>query len=179
MRDVLLMPWCHLWAEPAEDSEDEEEEEEVESKDPPKKLKKKLPKEPPSGESREKKLKPKGECPGDGEGLYPEPCPLASILAGTRGPPASRPHRVLGGSGGCGAIASSQLDPSRCPHPATSLFHHHPSLSPSPCSSIPPGDKSEPDGKAKSAKSTKKEPMSMFQVNGEKKEKKSKKKGMG
>ncbi|XP_010014744.1 PREDICTED: tubby-related protein 1 [Nestor notabilis] len=58
---ALLMPWCHLWAEPAEDSEDAEEEEEVESKDPPKKLKKKLPKEPPSGESREKKLKPKGD----------------------------------------------------------------------------------------------------------------------
>ncbi|NXA30021.1 TULP1 protein, partial [Ibidorhyncha struthersii] len=43
-------------------------------------------------------------------------------------------------------------------------------------SSVPPGDKSDPDGKAKSAKSTKKESMSMFQVNGEKKEKKSKKK---
>ncbi|XP_010114577.1 PREDICTED: tubby-related protein 1-like, partial [Chlamydotis macqueenii] len=39
-------------------------------------------------------------------------------------------------------------------------------------------DKSNPDGKTKSAKSTKKEPMSMFQVNGEKKEKKSKKKSM-
>ncbi|KFW62821.1 Tubby-related protein 1, partial [Pygoscelis adeliae] len=87
----------HLLKWPAEDSEEEEEEEEVENKDPPKKLKKKLPKEPPPGESREKKLKPKG-------------------------------------------------------------------------------DKSNPDGKAKSAKSTKKEPMSMFQVNGEKKEKKSKKK---
>lgn len=60
---VLLRPLCHLWAEPAEDSEDEEEEEEeeVENKDPPKKLKKKLPKEAASGESREKKLKPKGE----------------------------------------------------------------------------------------------------------------------
>ncbi|XP_075632212.1 tubby-related protein 1 isoform X1 [Balearica regulorum gibbericeps] len=80
--------------EPDEDSEDEEE---VENKDPPKKLKKKLSKEPPSGESREKKLKPKG-------------------------------------------------------------------------------DKSDHDSKAKSAKNTKKEPMSMFQVNGEKKEKKSKKK---
>ncbi|XP_064491950.1 tubby-related protein 1 [Pseudopipra pipra] len=58
---ALLMPWCHLWAELAEDEEDEEEEEEVENKDPPKKLKKKLPKDPPSGESREKKLKPKGD----------------------------------------------------------------------------------------------------------------------
>lgn len=45
--------------------------------------------------------------------------------------------------------------------------------------SVPPGDKGEPDSKAKSAKSTKKEPMSMFQVNGEKKEKKNKKKGTG
>lgn len=42
----------------------------------------------------------------------------------------------------------------------------------------PPGDKSNADSKAKSTKSTKKEPTSMFQVNGEKKEKKSKKKGM-
>ncbi|XP_050571225.1 tubby-related protein 1 [Cygnus atratus] len=48
--------------EPAEDSEDDDdEEEEVEDKDPPKKLKKKLPKEPPAGEGREKKLKPKGD----------------------------------------------------------------------------------------------------------------------
>ncbi|XP_071624536.1 tubby-related protein 1 isoform X2 [Heliangelus exortis] len=38
------------------------------------------------------------------------------------------------------------------------------------------GDKSNPESKAKAAKSTKKEPMSVFQVNGEKKEKKSKKK---
>lgn len=45
--------------------------------------------------------------------------------------------------------------------------------------SVPPGEKNDADGKAKSAKSTKKEPMSMFQVNGERKEKKSKKKGMG
>ncbi|XP_040391690.1 tubby-related protein 1 isoform X3 [Cygnus olor] len=55
-------PLCPRWAEPAEDSEDDDdEEEEVEDKDPPKKLKKKLPKEPPAGEGREKKLKPKGD----------------------------------------------------------------------------------------------------------------------
>lgn len=70
------------------------------------------------------------------------------------------------------------------------LLHVATSLSPSPpcsgsplwlhlSSSVPPGDRNNPEGKAKSAKSTKKEPMSMFQVNGEKKEKKSKKKGMG
>ncbi|XP_019348055.2 tubby-related protein 1 [Alligator mississippiensis] len=38
------------------------------------------------------------------------------------------------------------------------------------------GDKSEPDAKSKTAKTTKKEPTSMFQVSGDKKEKKSKKK---
>lgn len=43
-------------------------------------------------------------------------------------------------------------------------------------SPVPAEDKSDPESKAKSAKSTKKEPMSVFQV---KKEKKSKKKGMG
>ncbi|XP_053943891.1 tubby-related protein 1 [Cuculus canorus] len=42
----------------------------------------------------------------------------------------------------------------------------------------PKGDKGDPTSKAKSAKSTKKESMSMFQVNGEKKEKKSKKKAI-
>lgn len=42
----------------------------------------------------------------------------------------------------------------------------------------PPGDKSDADSKAKSTKSAKKEPISVFHVNGEKKEKKSKKKGM-
>lgn len=82
---ALLMLWCPLWVEPAEDSEDEEEEEEVENKDPPKKLKKKLPKEPPSGESREKKLKPKGKCLGEGDGLSPAPLSLASVLAGIEG----------------------------------------------------------------------------------------------
>ncbi|KAM6311188.1 tubby-related protein 1 [Podargus strigoides] len=123
----------------AEDSEDEEEEEEVETKDPPKKLKKKLPKEPPTSESREKKLKSKGERLMGmwGHCLLPVPPPLVT--------------------------------PSCCPH-----------LCPPPWpligSSIPPGDKSDPDGKAKSAKSTKKESLSMFQVNGDKKEKKSKKK---
>ncbi|KAM6044297.1 tubby-related protein 1 [Chlamydotis macqueenii] len=116
--------------EAVEDSEDEEEEE-VENKDPPKKLKKKPPKEPPSGESREKKLKPKAQ-----------PFPL---------PP-----------------------PCCLPVPVTS--HPCPPVWPLISSSVPAGDKSNPDGKTKSAKSTKKEPMSMFQVNGEKKEKKSKKK---
>ncbi|KAM6040746.1 tubby-related protein 1 [Theristicus caerulescens] len=117
--------------EPAEDSEDEEEEEEMENKDPPKKLKKKLPKEPPLGESREKKLKPKTQ-------VFPLP-----------------PH---------------------CHLPVPIIAHPLPPVWPLISSSIPPGDKSDPDSKAKSAKSTKKEPMSMFQVNGEKKEKKSKKK---
>ncbi|KAM6191920.1 tubby-related protein 1 [Sarcoramphus papa] len=117
--------------EPAEDSEDEEEEEEVENKDPPKKLKKKLPKEPPSGESREKKLKPKAQS-------FPLPPP--------------------------------------CHLPVPITARPCPSVRPLISSSVPPGDKSDPDSKAKSAKSTKKEPMSMFQVNGEKKEKKSKKK---
>lgn len=80
---VLLRPLCHLWAEPAEDSEDEEEEEEeVENKDPPKKLKKKLPKEAASGESREKKLKPRGECPGDKDDLSLLPSPLSPSLLG-------------------------------------------------------------------------------------------------
>ncbi|KAM9255412.1 LOW QUALITY PROTEIN: tubby-related protein 1 [Cariama cristata] len=116
--------------EAAEDSENEEEEEEVENKDP-QKLKKKLPKEPPLGESREKKLKPKGDLP------LPPPCHLPVPIT-----------------------------PSPSPSP----------LSPFISSSVPPGDKSDLDGKAKSAKSTKKEPMSMFQVNGDKKEKKSKKK---
>lgn len=60
----------------------------MENKDPPKKLNKKLPKEPPSGESREKKLKPKGECPGDTYGLSLTPMPHA----GLRVPPASCPH---------------------------------------------------------------------------------------
>lgn len=80
------MPWCHPWAEPAGDSEEKEEEEEVESKDPPKKLKKKLPKEPSSGESREKKLKPKGKYPGDRDGLSSALLPLESVLSGMRGP---------------------------------------------------------------------------------------------
>ncbi|XP_050183114.1 tubby-related protein 1 isoform X2 [Myiozetetes cayanensis] len=89
-------PRSHVSKGPRKQQElaEDEEEEEVENKDPPKKLKKKLPKDPSSGDSREKKLKPKG-------------------------------------------------------------------------------DKSDPDSKAKSAKSTKKEQMSMFQV---KKEKKTKKK---
>ncbi|KAM9217270.1 tubby-related protein 1 [Leptosomus discolor] len=116
--------------EPDEDSEDEEEEEEVENKDPPKKLKKKL---PLSGESREKKLKPKGGSTLPAAPTLPPPCPHV---------------------------------PS-CPCPP---------IRPLIGSSVLPGDKSDPEGKAKSAKSTKKEPMSVFQVNGEKKEKKSKKK---
>ncbi|KAM6237259.1 LOW QUALITY PROTEIN: tubby-related protein 1 [Porphyrio hochstetteri] len=53
---------------------------------------------------------------------------------------------------------------------------HLPTPVPLSCPCVLPGDKSEPDGKAKPAKGTKKEQMSMFQVNGEKKEKKSKKK---
>ncbi|KAM6114400.1 LOW QUALITY PROTEIN: tubby-related protein 1 [Phoenicopterus ruber ruber] len=122
--------------EPAEDSEDEEEEEEVGNKDPPKKVKKKLPKEPPSGESREKKLKAKAH-------LFPLP------------PPCHLP------------VPSPPVPVTSCPPPP---------VQPLIGSSVLPGDKSDPDGKAKSAKSTKKETMSMFQVNGEKKEKKSKKK---
>ena len=132
---ALLMLRCHLWAEPAEDSEDEEEEEEVENKDPPKKLKKKLPKELPSGESREKKLKPKGECPGDGDGLSLAPLPLPSVLAGMRGPPASRPHccpgRLRGLQGNrplpvqsppSSILPAAPTLPPLCPH-------HRPSLS--------------------------------------------------
>lgn len=77
----------------------------MENKDPPKKLKKKLPKEAPSGESREKKLKPKGKCLGEGDGLNPAPLSLVSVLAGMKGPPVPHPHhcpRRLGGlQGNC------------------------------------------------------------------------------
>lgn len=52
----------------------------MENKNPPKRLKKKLPKEPLSG-GGEKKLKAKGECPGDRDGLSPALLPLASVLA--------------------------------------------------------------------------------------------------
>lgn len=173
---ALLMPWRPLWAEPAEDSEDEEEEEEVENKDPPKKLKKKLPKDPPSGESREKKPKPKGECPGDRDSSSGALLSLASILAGTRGQPASCPHCCPGGLRG----NHPPRLPAVSPLLAAPLPLPCPLLSPSLIGpSVLPGDKSDPDGKAKPAKSTKKESMSMFQVNGEKKEKKSKKKGTG
>ncbi|KAM6398969.1 LOW QUALITY PROTEIN: tubby-related protein 1 [Rhynochetos jubatus] len=127
--------------EPAEDSEDEEEEEEeVENKDPPKKLKKKVTKDPASGESREKKLNPKGEGL---QGNRPLPLQCPFLLP----PPCHLPVPIT-------------LPPVRLPI----------------CSRVPPGDKSDPDGKAKPAKGTKKEPMTVFQVNGEKKEKKSKKK---
>lgn len=103
----------------------------MENKDPPKKVKKKLPKEPPSGESREKKLKPKGECPGNGQGSSPAPLPLASVLAGTRGRPTSHPHHCPGRLGGLwGNRPLPMLNLSRCPHPATSL-------SPSPPIPIP------------------------------------------
>ena len=137
---MLLMPWCHLWAEPAEDSEDEdsEEEEEVENKDPPKKLKKKLLKEPPSGESREKKLKPKGGCPGDRGVSSPAPLPLASALAGMRGLPVSHPHLCPGRRGG---LRSNYPLPMQSP-PSSTLPtaptlpppcpHHRPSRSPCP-----------------------------------------------
>lgn len=159
----------------------------MENKDLPKKLKKKLPKEPPSGESREKKLKPKGECPGDGHGSSPAPLPLASVLAGTRGWLVSHLHCCPGRlRGGCGAIAPSSCNlppaqpfplPPPCHLPVLITAHPHPTVRPLIGSCIPLGDRSDPDSKAKSAKSTKKEPMSVFQVNGEKK--KSKKKGMG
>lgn len=126
---ALLMLWCPLWVEPAEDSEDEEEEEEVENKDPPKKLKKKLPKEPPSGESREKKLKPKGKCLGEGDGLSPAPLSLASVLAGMKGPPAPRPHCCPRRLGGLQGNCPLPITPSCCPHLATSLSCHCPSPS--------------------------------------------------
>lgn len=104
-------------------------------------------------------------------------------------PPCPIPSAIPGALEGSGAITppcaiSHQLLPSHCPILPPPC--HHPSR-PRPgsplwlplSSPVPPGDRSDPEGKAKSAKSTKKEPMSMFQVNGEKKEKKSKKKGMG
>lgn len=94
------------------------------------------------------------------------------------------PVAVPGGSGGCRAIAPPHAIPLSSALPAAPILsplcpHHCPFPSPVwrviSCS-VPAEDKSDPDSKAKSAKSTKKEPMSVFQV---KKEKKSKKKGMG
>lgn len=154
----------------------------MENKNPPKKLKKKLPKEPLSG-GGEKKMKTKGECPGDRDGLSPARPPLGSVLAGPREAPRTpslsraaqglQSHRPLPRqspprSALSAALTLSPPCPRHCPFPSPGWLLTS--------SSVPAEDKSDPDSKAKSAKSTKKEPMSVFQV---KKEKKNKKKGTG
>lgn len=97
----------------------------MENKNPPKKLKKKLPKEPLSG-GGEKKLKAKGECPGDRDGSSPALPTLASVLAGGGKCLAPCPRRCPGRLRGLQSHCPSpcnppQLSPSCCSDPVPSL----------------------------------------------------------
>lgn len=107
----------------------------MENKNPPKKLKKKVPKEPLSG-GGEKKLKAKGECPGDRDGLSPA---LGSVLAGTREVPSlSREAQGAAEPSPPPRAISPQLSPSCCSNPVPSLSPSLPTPIPmAGCSSAP------------------------------------------